>query len=103
VGISRSYNPRVVYQKFSQAQLDEAEFLIKSDGECKSADAEMETVYHRTRANLTQNSSRRDALKADQLNWLYFRTSVLNSVPTASRAAAFVQVTKERVAELRAW
>lgn len=103
VGISRSYNPRFVYQKFSQAQLDEAEFLIKSDGACKSADAEMEKVFYRTRSNLSQNASRRDALKADQVNWLYFRTSVLNSVPTAARAAAFVQVTKERVAELLAW
>ncbi len=78
VDISRRYNPRVTYQKFSPAQLNEAEVLINSDKACKSADAEMEALYARIRSSLSQNSAKRDSLKADQLNWLYFRTAVLN-------------------------
>ena len=101
--ISQNYDPRVTYQKFSPAQLNEVESLMRSDNLCKSADAEMEAVYIRMRSNFGQNAAKKDSLKADQLNWLYFRTSVLNSVPISLRSTVFVQLTRERVNYLRVW
>jgi uncharacterized protein YecT (DUF1311 family) len=101
--VSQNYDPRVKYQKFSPAQLNEVESLIRSDNLCKSADAEMEAVYVRMRSNFGQNAAKKDSLKADQLNWLYFRTSVLNSVPISLRSPVFVQLTRERVNYLRVW
>jgi hypothetical protein len=101
--VSQNYDPRVTYQKFSPAQLNEVESLIRSDNLCKSADAEMEAVYVRMRSNFGQNAAKKDSLKADQLNWLYFRTSVLNSVPISLRSPVFVQLTRERVNYLRVW
>jgi hypothetical protein len=101
--ISQNYDPRVTYQKFSPAELNEVESLMRSDNLCKSADAEMEAVYNRMRLIFGQNSKKKDTLKSDQLNWLYFRTSVLNSVPISLRSPVFVQLTRERVNYLRVW
>jgi uncharacterized protein YecT (DUF1311 family) len=101
--ISQNYDPNVTYQKFSPAQLNEVESLIRSDNLCKAADAEMEAVYNRMRLIFGQNSKKKETLKSDQLNWLYFRTAVLNSVPMNLRSIVFVQLTRERVNYLRVW
>jgi uncharacterized protein YecT (DUF1311 family) len=97
---SGKYNPSMTYQKFSPSKLNEVEALISNDNACKAADDEMAAVYNRIRSDFGQNSAKKDTLKADQLNWLYFRTSVLNSVPTSSRSAVFIQLTKERLNNL---
>jgi hypothetical protein len=101
--ISQNYDPNVTYQKFSPTQLTEVESLIRSDNLCKAADAEMEAVYNRMRLIFGQNSKKKETLKSDQLNWLHFRTAVLNSVPMNLRSTVFVQLTRERVNYLRVW
>lgn len=98
---SLEYNPRVKYEKCSAEQLNEAMTLINSEKACKSGDAEMAAVYVRVRSKLRQDSKKVDELKADQLNWLYFRRSALASAPDSLRSGIFVQLTKERISDLQ--
>ena len=96
-----AYNANKIYPKFTSAQLMAAEALIQNDRNCKAADAAMETIYGEARSRLAREPSKRDALKADQQNWLCFRTTALSSFPLGFRGTVFVELTNARSQTLR--